>query len=72
VPKKGIPYLSKEGYPYRVFVKAHPELVKSSKKVDIVEAIRTLVHALGSASPKKAASMFKLCFSASEMERALG
>ena len=27
VPTKGIPYLSKEGYPYRVFDKAHPDLV---------------------------------------------
>ena len=72
VPKGGIPYLSKEGYPYRVFAKAHPELVKASKKVDIDDAIRTLVYALGSAPPKKAASMFKLCFSAAEMERALG
>src|SRR5689334_9729468 len=26
VPKSGIPYLSKEGFPYRMFEKAHPEL----------------------------------------------
>jgi winged helix DNA-binding protein len=72
MPKNGIPYLSKEGYPYRIFAKAHPELVKASKKVDIEDAIGTLVRALGPAPPKKAASVFKLCFSATEMEHALG
>lgn len=71
VPKNGIPYLSKEGYPYRVFAKAHPDLIKASKQIVIDDAIRTLVHALGSTPPKKVASMFKLCFRASEMEHAL-
>src|SRR5262249_34356319 len=38
VPKLGIPYLSKEGYPYRVFERAHPELVKAAKKIKIEDA----------------------------------
>ena len=60
VPKKGIPYLSKEGYPYRVFEKAHPELVKTAKKMKIDDAIQIIRDAAGPIPPKKFASMFKL------------
>ena len=68
VPKTGIPYLSKEGYPYRVFEKAHPELVEAAKKVKVEDAVKTIVAAFPNVHPKKIASMFKLCFPRSNAE----
>ena len=67
VPKTGIPYLSKEGYPYRVFEKAHPDVVKHAKRMTVEAAIKTILQAAGPIPPKKLASMFKLCFSEEEM-----
>ena len=60
VPKKGIPYLSKEGFPYRIFEKAHPDLVKASKKIKPEDAIETIRAAAGPIPPRKFTSMFKL------------
>ena len=62
VPKNGIPYLSKEGYPYRVFENAHPDLVKAAKKMKVDEAAEIIREAAGPIPPKKFAAMFKLCF----------
>ena len=70
VPKTGIPYLSKEGYPYRVFEKAHPDLVKLARRIKTEAAIKTIIQAAGPIPPKKLASMFKLCFSEAEMDLA--
>ncbi len=67
VPKTGIPYLSKEGYPYRVFDKAHPELIRSAKKLKILEAIAVVREAVGPVPPRKFASMFKLCLTREEI-----
>lgn len=61
VPKNGIPYLSKEGFPYRIFEKAHPDLVKAAKKINAHDALEIIRDAAGPISPKKFASMFKLC-----------
>jgi len=63
VPKNGIPYLSGEGYPYRVFETAHPELVKAAKKIKVEEAVKIITEAVGPVPPKKFASMFRLCLS---------
>jgi hypothetical protein len=71
VPERGIPYLSKEGYPYRVFDKAHTDLIKISKKMKVDDAIQAIVEAVGAIPAKKLVSMFKLCFSAEERERLL-
>ena len=60
VPKKGIPYLSKEGFPYRVFAKSHPDLVKAAKKLNTEEAVQIIRDAVGPIPPRKFASMFKL------------
>jgi hypothetical protein len=60
VPKNGIPYLSKEGFPYRVFEKAHPDLVKAAKKMNAEDALQIIRDAIGSITPRKFASMFKL------------
>jgi hypothetical protein len=66
VPKNGIPYLSREGFPYRVFGKAHPELVKAAKKMKIEDALRMILDATAAFPPRKTASMFKLCLSEAE------
>jgi hypothetical protein len=60
VPKKGIPYLSKEGFPYRVFAKAHPDLIKAAKKLSSEEALQIIRDAVGAIPPRKFASMFRL------------
>ena len=62
IPKAGIPYLSKEGYPYRIFEKTHPDLVKAAKKISIKDAITAIVAAFPDTPSKKLAAMFKLCF----------
>jgi hypothetical protein len=69
VPEKGIPYLSKEGYPYRIFAKAHPDLVKAASKLKPDAAMRVIVEAAGPMPAKKFASIFKLCLSAEERIR---
>jgi len=66
VPAKGIPYLSKEGYPYRVFDKAHPDLVKTAKKMKAEQAMEILVNAAGPIPEKKFVSLFKLCLKPEE------
>ena len=66
VPRNGIPYLSKEGFPYRVFDKAHPELVKLAKKMKIEAAFKTILEATSAIRPRKTATMFKLCFTEAE------
>ena|SRR5438034_248078 len=65
VPKTGIPYLSKEGYPYRIFEKAHPDVVKAAKKISVEDAITAIVAAFPDTPSKKLAAMFKLCFTLS-------
>ncbi len=69
VPANGIPYLSKEGFPYRIFEKAHPELVKAARKMKPEAAIQAIVKAAGAIPPKKIASMFRLCFTGDEKRR---
>jgi len=66
VPKNGIPYLSKEGFPYRVFEKEHTDLVQTARKIPVVKALEILREAAGPIPPKKFASMFKLCITPAE------
>jgi len=61
VPKNGIPYLSKEGFPYRIFEEAHADLVKAAKKINAPDALEIIRDAVGPIPPKKFTSMFKLC-----------
>jgi hypothetical protein len=69
VPETGIPYLSREGYPYRVFEKAHPDMVQAAGKLKIEDAIQSIVEAAGPISPKKLGSLSKLCFTPVERDR---
>jgi hypothetical protein len=67
VPANGIAYLSREGYPYRIFETAHPELVKKAAKVRIEDAIEAIAGAFDSVPPKKVASIFRSCLTDEEM-----
>jgi len=61
VPKNGIPYLSKEGFPYRLFENAHRDLVKTAEKLKADDALKILRSAAGPMSPKKFVSLFRFC-----------
>ena len=67
VPERGIAYLSKEGFPYRVFEKAHPELVAKAERLSIAQAVETLVKPLRVFPPGKIASLLKLCVTKDEL-----
>ena len=75
VPKRGIPYLSPEGFPYRVLEKAHPELVRSAGKLGVEDAVCSVVEAYLRAAlfvtPRKLTSIFKLLFSDAEARAAI-
>ena len=75
VPKTGIPYLSREGYPYRVFHEVHRDLVAKSAKLTVKSAADLIVgRYLKSAiyaSPRKLASMFKLILTPEEIDQSL-
>jgi hypothetical protein len=67
VPTEGIPYLSREGFPYRAFDKAHPELIRSARKLAVARAITIVCEPFGKVPPRKLASMLKLCLTESEI-----
>ena len=67
VPKNGIPYLSKEGFPYRLFEAAHPDLVEPAKKLSASDALAILRSAAGPISSKKFTSLFRLCLTAEDV-----
>jgi len=75
VPRNGIPYLSPEGFPYRVFDKAHPDLVRRAAKIKSDDAvamvIETFVRPASSVTPRKLSSMLRLLFSDVEMNTAM-
>jgi len=67
VPKNGIPYLSKEGFPYRLFEASHPDLVKTAKELRPSDALEIVRRAAGPISAKKFASLFRLCLKPEEV-----
>ena len=75
VPKKGIPYLSPEGFPYRVLEKAHKDLVQTAASIQADVAVRHIIEKFlsgaNSVTPRKLQSMFRLLFSDMEMNEAL-
>jgi hypothetical protein len=74
-PKRGIPYLSKEGYPYHFFHAAHPDMVQAAKRLSPAKAADTLIAAYlrGAifATPKKLASLFRVFLSSAEITKSL-
>jgi len=75
IPKKGIPYLSTEGYPYHLLHERHPELVRESKKLSVRAAARRwlarYLDAAGPVPPRKLASLFRRFLSPQEIADAL-
>jgi hypothetical protein len=75
VPKKGIPYLSPEGFPYRLFDQAHPALIRAASTITpenaTIQIIESYLRAALFVSPRKLAAMFRLLFSENEMSAAL-
>ncbi len=76
VPKKGIPYLSPEGFPYHMFEKTHCNLVRAADKLRTADAVCAVIEAFLRAAvfvtPRKLAPMFRLLFSEAEMHMAIG
>jgi hypothetical protein len=64
MPTHGVPYLSRDGYPYHLFHHAHADLVKSADGLSINTAtdtfVRTYLRAAVFATPRKLLSLFKL------------
>lgn len=75
VPEHGVPYLSKEGYPYFAFHVIHEDVVKSAAKLELDNAAVTLLEAYLKPAvfitTRKLASLFKLCLSENELRVAL-
>jgi hypothetical protein len=75
VPKKGIPYLSPEGFPYRIFDTAHADIVRDAAKLppDVAArfVIETYLRAAVFVTPRKLSSMFRMLMTDTEMTAAL-
>jgi hypothetical protein len=75
VPKKGIPYLSPEGFPYRIFDTAHADIVKDAAKLPQDAAARlvieTYLRAAVFVTPRKLSSMFRLLLTETDMTSCL-
>jgi hypothetical protein len=75
VPKKGIPYLSPEGFPYRIFDTAHADIVKDAATLPRDAAARlvieTYLRAAVFVTPRKLSSMFRLLLTETDMTSAL-
>ena len=71
-PKQGIFYLSKEGYPYRVFAVAHPDVLAAAGKLDRGQAADRLLSAHLAAAvfaaPGKLATMFRELLTREEID----
>jgi hypothetical protein len=75
VPETGMPYLSKDGIPYRIVDDVHAKHVQAAGRLSIESAATTVILAYleGArfATKKQLAVMFKLCVSAAELDATL-
>jgi hypothetical protein len=67
VPRTGIPYLAKEGYPYRVFERAHRDVVADAKKLTIPRAVEAVIAPFRGVPSRKLTSMLKLLVRKAEL-----
>ena len=71
----GVPYLSKDGYPYRLVHLAHPDLVNQAKKLTEIRAAATFLQRYLDGATfchvRKMESMFKQCLHADEIDAAI-
>jgi hypothetical protein len=77
IPKSGVPYLSREGYPHRLFHQAHPDLVEEAESLSVADAADRWLGAYLAGvgprpTPRKIASLFKLFLTRAEIAAALG
>jgi hypothetical protein len=74
-PGHGVFYLSRDGYPYRAFEPAHPDIVASSRNLSLAQAAAGLLTAyLGSAvfaTRRPLVSMFKSLLGADDIDRTI-
>lgn len=75
VNRTGIPYLSKEGYPYHFFQEAHADLVAASRRYSFEQAAERFIagylRAAVFCSIRTLASMFQACLTRAELDAAL-
>ena len=75
IPKSGIPYLSREGYPYHLFHEAHPDLTTASARYSVTaaadELLGTYLNGAVFARVRKLATLFKALLSSAEVDAAL-
>jgi hypothetical protein len=75
IPRSGIPYLSKDAYPYHLFHEAHPDLIRVSGPYSVnaaaAEFLGAYLRGAVFARPRKLASMFKSFLSSPEIETAI-
>lgn len=67
VPARGIPYLSREGFPYRVFETAHPDLIAAAKSLSVQRAVELVVKPLRHLPPRTIVSLLRLCVRREEL-----
>jgi hypothetical protein len=72
---KGVFYLTKEGYPYRLFAPSHPEIVATASRLSrptaAADLLRTYLKPAVFATRRKLASLFQPLLTAAELEAAL-
>lgn len=75
IPKSGIPYLSREGYPYHFFHEAHGDLITASDRYSVTaaaeEVLLTYLSGAVFARVRKLATIFKAVLSPAEIDTAL-
>jgi hypothetical protein len=75
VPKSGIPYLSREGYPYHLLHEAHPELVAEAARMSVTaaadEILQTYLAGAVFARVRTLARLFKAFLAPPEIDAAL-
>lgn len=75
VPKRGIPYLSREGYPYHLLHEVHPELVRAASRLSVAAAAQAFLDAYIAgarfARVTRLAVLFKAFLSSGEIDHAL-
>ena len=74
IPKRGIPYLSKEGYPYHLLFERHPDFERAARKLSIEAAATTWIgryrDAAGPVPSRKLVSVFRRFLSPDEIAAA--
>lgn len=72
VPKTGIPYLSRDGYPYHFFHQAHADLVRAAARLTVESATDRWVggytRGAAFAAPRTLAGLFRNFLSSAEIE----